>query len=287
VETTVAGLAAVAPFTGEAAAYVPALSPEADIRDFDGLVAIIRRLRDPVSGCPWDLAQTHETLKPHLLEETYETLGALDAGDPAALREELGDLLLQVVLHARIAEQQGEFELRDVIESINAKLLRRHPHVFGTVVADTAEQVAQNWEQLKRAEKDDDASALGGVPAAMPALAYSQAVLGRAERAGFRWPARADILAKVGEEASELGLAEDAGARREELGDLLFALVSLARSIDVDAEEALRMAAAKFAGRFQAMERLAGERGTSLSGTDAPQLLELWGEAKKAGNRSG
>lgn len=242
---------------------------------------VMRRLR---AECPWKAGQTHRSLARYLLEETHETLEAIDTGDDSHLREELGDLLLQVVLHARIAEQAGEFELRDVIEGLNRKLLRRHPHVFGSVVADTAEQVAQNWEELKRAEKEDgdDPSALGGMPAAMPSLAYSQAVLGRAEHAGFKWPARDDILAKIAEEADEVSAAAGGAARREELGDLLFALVSLARSIDVDAEEALRMAAAKFARRFQALERLARDRGVTLSDAGDEELRRIWGEAKQA-----
>jgi tetrapyrrole methylase family protein/MazG family protein len=288
-DTTVSTLASTVAPTERTAVYVPALSPEEDVRDFAGLVAIIRRLRDPESGCPWDREQTHESLKRYLLEETYEALAALDASDPSALREELGDLLLQIVLHARIAEQAGEFGTRDVIEGLNTKLLRRHPHVFGTVVAETADQVAQNWDDLKRAEKNgaSHASALGGVPPAMPSLAYSEAILGRAERAGFKWPARDDILAKIAEEADELAAATDATSRREELGDLLFALVSLARWLDVDAEEALRMASAKFADRFRALERLTGERGGALSSTGDDELRSLWDEAKRVTARAG
>lgn len=286
-EIALADLERVPAFTGPAALYVPDLAPEADVRRFRGLVAIIRRLRDPQSGCPWDRAQTHATLKPHLLEEAYETLGALDRDDPAALREELGDLLLQIVLHARIAEQAGEFTTADVVEGIAAKLLRRHPHVFGDATAETADEVAQRWDELKRAEKGGDsesASALGGIPHAMPALAYSQAILGRAERAGFAWPGTDDVLAKVAEEADELAAAPDGDARREELGDLLFVLVSLARSLAIDAEEALRLAAAKFARRFQAMEALASGRGADLNSLLPEALLALWAEAKRAGD---
>ena len=262
-----------------------------DLRSWSGLVDIIRRLRDPQSGCPWDRAQTHESLKPHLLEEAYETLAALDAGDAAALREELGDLLLQIVLHARIAEQAGEFETADVIESIASKLLRRHPHVFGpstgsgrAETVETADEVARNWDELKRAERlhdGDDTSALGGVPRAMPALAYAQALLGRAERAGLAWPTVDDVLAKVVEEAGELAAASDAAQRREELGDLLWVLVALARRLDLDAEEALRLSAARFVGRFRAMEAMAQERGAEMKTLDIATLLALWEEAKR------
>ncbi len=284
IDTTVAGLKAgdIAP---GAVIHVAALAAEADVRDFRGLVAIIRRLRDPVEGCPWDNAQTHESLKSHLIEEAYETLQALDEGDPAALREELGDLLLQIVLHARIAEQAGEFETADIIEGLSAKLVRRHPHVFAGTLADTPEEVERNWEELKRREKaasgDDASSALGGVPIAMPALAYSHAILGRAERAGFAWPATSDVLAKVAEEAAELAAANDAASAFEEMGDLLFALVSLARRLDIDAEEAARRAAAKFAGRFRAVEAMSREQGVELRRLPAEALLALWAEAKR------
>ncbi|HWO94625.1 MAG TPA: nucleoside triphosphate pyrophosphohydrolase [Dehalococcoidia bacterium] len=267
----------------QASVLVPPLAAEDDVRDFRGLVAIIRRLRDPEPGCPWDRQQTHASLKRYLLEEAYETLDALDRDDAAALREELGDLLLQIVLHARIAEQSDEFETADVVEAISAKLIRRHPHVFGDVTAHTARDVEQRWDELKRAESADGSStsALGGVPRAMPALAYSQAILGRAERAGFAWPGTDDVLAKVAEEARELAGARDVDERREEFGDLLFALVSLARRLDVDAEESLRLAATKFRSRFEALESMAREERVSLASLDPKPLLALWERAKE------
>lgn len=284
VDTTVEQLE-TALIAADSAILIAPLPPEADVRDFRGLVAIIRRLRDPDTGCPWDRAQTHASLKSHLLEEAYETLHALDGGDPAELREELGDLLLQIVLHARIAEQAGEFETSDVIETLATKLVRRHPHVFSDVTAETADEVARNWDELKRmeraAEASADRSALGGVPRAMPALAYADAILGRAERAGFVWPTTEDAAAKIAEEAAELAAARD-DAAAEELGDLLLALVSLARRLGLDAEEAARLAASKFADRFRTMETLADERGiATLTSLEAASLLGLWEDAKR------
>ena len=265
------------------ALYLPPLPAEADLRHPRGLIAIVRRLRDPEGGCPWDLEQTHESLKSDLLEETYEALDALDRADPTSLREELGDILLQVVLHARIAEQTDEFTTADVLEGVSTKLIRRHPHVFGDVTAATSAEVLVNWDRLKRSEREAtpraDTSALAGVSAAMPALAYSHAILGRAQRAGFAWPATADILAKVAEEAQELATAPDPAARRHELGDLLLALTSLARALDVEAEEALRLAAARFNARFRHME--SQTRGTGLPAEPAA-LLRLWDAAKSA-----
>ena len=268
------------------ALYLPPLPAEADLRHARGLMAIVHRLRDPDGGCPWDLEQTHDPLKSDLLEETYEALEALDRGDPASLKEELGDILLQVVLHARIAEQTDEFTTADVLEGVSTKLIRRHPHVFGDVTAATTGEVLANWNRIKRKEREAtpraDASALAGVSPAMPALAYSQAILGRAERAGFAWTATTNILAKVTEEARELVATSTPADRRHELGDLLLALVSLARALELEAEEALRMAAARFSARFRHMEAAAGSAGPPPPPPQPAALLRLWEGAKRA-----
>src|SRR5919202_2931201 len=198
------------------------------------------RLRAPApDGCPWDREQTHESLRRYLLEETYEALEALDSGDPAALEEELGDLLLQIVFHAQIADEAGEYDLGDVVAGICSKMIRRHPHVFGADRAKDAAAVLRNWEALKRAERagKDQAhkSMLDGVPRAMPALAYSQAVQARAARVGFDWPDVQGVLDKVAEEAREVAQSASEAERQEEFGDLLFVLVRLADRLGVNA----------------------------------------------------
>jgi len=259
--------------------YLPALPPERNFRTFGGLEGIVHRLRAP-GGCPWDRAQTHESLRRFLAEEAYEALDALDQGDPAKLREELGDLLLQVLLHTEIAVEGGEFRLADVVEGIGRKLVRRHPHVFGDVHVETPEQVVDNWEAIKRDERGDDRPLLADVPAAMPALAYSQALQRRAGTVGFQWPTIESVLEKLVEEVEELSKAEDTAARREELGDVLFVLASVARHLEVDAEEALRLAARKFRERFTRMEALARERGLELAGLSLSEMEALWQEAK-------
>jgi tetrapyrrole methylase family protein/MazG family protein len=267
---------------GQACLYLPALVPERNLRTFGGLEAIVHRLRTP-DGCPWDRAQTHESLRRFLLEEAYETLAALDEGDPGKLREELGDLLLQVLLHTEIANESGEFRLPDVVESIGRKLVRRHPHVFGDVRVETPEEVVDNWEAIKRDERAGGGPLLADVPAAMPALAYSQALQGRAGSVGFQWPDIERVLAKLVEELEELSRVEDAAARRDEMGDVLFVLTSVARSLGVDAEDALRLAARKFRGRFTRMEALAKERGRDLAQLSLSEMEALWQEAKAAG----
>ncbi|MEX2247578.1 MAG: nucleoside triphosphate pyrophosphohydrolase [Dehalococcoidia bacterium] len=225
--------------------YVPPLAPTDDIRTFEGLRAVIARLRAPEGGCPWDLQQTHETLKRYLLEEAYEAIDALDEGDPHRLAEELGDLLMQVVLHAQVAEDEGTFVIEDVLASITAKLIRRHSHVFGDVVVEDAHEVLRNWEQLKKDERGD-APLLDAVPKALPALAQAQAVQSRAEREGHHAPALPE--ARIGAMLSDAVTAEA-------FGELLFALVNLARRRDIDAEEALRLAVRRFRERVADEER--------------------------------
>jgi tetrapyrrole methylase family protein/MazG family protein len=278
-ELPLSRLAEAPPPSEPACLYLPALPPERNFRAFRGLEAIVHRLRAP-GGCPWDRAQTHESLKRFLLEEAYETLAALDEGDPGKLQEELGDLLMQILIHTEIASESGEFRLADVVESIGRKLVRRHPHVFGDVRVETPEQVVDNWEAIKRDERAGARPLLADVPAAMPALAYSQALQSRAGSVGFQWPDVERVLEKLVEELEELSKVEDAAARRDEMGDVLFVLTSVARRLGVDAEEALRLAARKFRERFTRMEALAQERGRDLTQLSLSEMEALWQEAK-------
>jgi tetrapyrrole methylase family protein/MazG family protein len=252
-----------------------------DTRTFDGLREIVRRLRAP-DGCPWDRVQTHESLRRFLLEETYETLDALDGGDAAKLREELGDVLLQILLHAQIASESADFDIDDVVEGIATKLVRRHPHVFGEAKVDTADEVVLKWEAIKSEERGraDETDPLARVPETLPALAYSQALQEKAASTGFEWPGVSDVLDKLTEEASELARAESLDERREELGDTLFVLVSLARKLGLDAEESLRLASRRFRRRFERLQSLARERGLRLAEMPIEALESLWRETK-------
>jgi tetrapyrrole methylase family protein/MazG family protein len=252
----------------------------AALSTFEGFRAIIGRLRAP-DGCPWDRAQTHASLKPFLLEEAYETLAALDEGDTDKLCGELGDLLLQIVLHGQLAEEAGEFTLEDVIGRIASKIVRRHPHVFGQAQADSPEEVMTRWQELKRGERGEEGSVLADVPHAMPALACAQQLLDRASRVGFEWSQTEDVLDKLNEEIQELARAGEAEEKQEELGDVLFLLVNLARYLELDAEEALRRANRKFRQRFTTMEALAQERGRALADLPLEQQEALWEAAKK------
>jgi tetrapyrrole methylase family protein/MazG family protein len=263
--------------------YLPALTLEQNLRTFAGLRDISHRLYAP-GGCPWDREQTHASLKPFLLEETYEVLAALDDGDPARLCEELGDLLLQFTLHTEIAEEAGEFTYGDVFEHINAKLLRRHPHVFGDAVVRSADETWANWQKIKAQEKEQkgegEQSILSGVPASMPALAYAQAVQERAARIGFDWPKLDDVLEKLVEELRELKETESHEQRLDEFGDVLFVLANVARWLKLDAEEALRLAGRKFYRRFAGVEALARARGLDLHGMELSEMDALWNEVK-------
>ena len=251
---------------------------------FDTFVELIARLRAP-DGCPWDREQTHQSLRENLLSETYEVLEALDAGDADALREELGDLLLQIVLHAQIARDDGEFEITDVIRGIAAKIIGRHPHIFGDTTADTAAQVMANWEKLKKAEKPHRESVLEGVPKAMPALAYAYEISRRAVRVGFEWPDLGGVLDKLAEEVKEIAEAKTREEKEQEYGDLLFTLVNVARWEDIDAEAALRSASEKFYKRFAHMEALCRERGLDFQGLSMEEKDRLWEEAKRETGR--
>ena len=255
--------------------------------EFQRLTEIMAQLRDPASGCPWDLKQTHETLRPSLIEESAEVLDAIESGDKANLREELGDLLLQVVFHAQLAQENGDFDIDDVARTINEKLVRRHPHIFGDVRADDAETVKANWDVIKAQEKAERgeivSSILGDVPTQLPALASALKISKRAAKVGFEWPDEAGVIEKLREEVAEVedALAHENQARvAEELGDLLFTIVNLARWRGIDPELALRDNSRKFRGRFEQMEAQARRRGWSLDELSEAQWDELWNLAK-------
>jgi ATP diphosphatase len=255
-------------------------------RPIDRLLAIMARLRDPERGCPWDREQDFSTIAPYTIEEAYEVADAIERGDRAALKNELGDLLLQVVFHARIAEEAGLFGFDDVVAAIADKMVRRHPHVFGD--AEIASVAAQNeaWEAHKAAERAAKAghqSVLDGIALALPALLRAAKVSKRAARIGFDWPDADSVIDKIEEEIAELEDAMDDNAPKaaleEELGDLLFAAANLARKLDIEPETALRGATAKFERRFRQVEALAAERGI---GPDLDALEALWREVKAA-----
>ena len=277
--------------------YLAPLAPEAALAGPWSMPAISDRLRAP-DGCPWDREQTHESLRNHLLEEAYEVYDALEAGATPELAGELGDLWLQIVLHAQLAAEEGVFDLTDVQAAIASKIVRRHPHVFGDAEARTASDVNRQWERIKAAEREDDADgatggapkgALDGISGSLPALAASQEMQERAANIGYDWPSIDGVLDKVVEETEELREAADegapAGAWAEELGDLLFVLVNVARKRGVEAEAALRAANAKFKRRFGRVESMAAGRGVALRDLDFAALDELW-DAAKAEERS-
>ena len=255
----------------------PAPPPD-DLRTFEALEAIIRRLHGP-EGCPWDREQTHESLRPHLIEEAYELLEAIDSSSAEAIAEELGDVLLQVLMHTAVGERLGEFELGDVVSRIAAKLIARHPHVFADATAETAEDVRASWEVLKQKERPDRPR-LEGVPTTLPALAESQTIQGRARRAGFDWPDIHGPLEKLSEEIAELALAETEQDREEEFGDVLFVIAHIAQTMGVDGEQALRRANGKFRRRFGLVERWANEQSLDLNEMDIKARDELWERAK-------
>lgn len=252
--------------------------------EFEELIEVIRRLRAP-DGCPWDKQQDHDTLKPYLIEETYEVLDAIDGKDPAVLQDELGDLLLQIVLHAQIASEQKQFDLKAVAKNISEKMIRRHPHVFGEVKADSVSEVWKNWEHIKKQEKKTQQSILDSVPDALPALFRASKVQKKAARVGFDWPNEKGVLEKIKEEVSEFehvqALKEDKPRQIEEFGDILFSLVNLARKLDIDAEDALRLSTKKFEKRFRHIEKRAAEQKKELRDYPLEELDKFWEEAKR------
>ena len=256
------------------------MSKPKKLDQFATLVDIIARLRAP-DGCPWDRKQTHASLRENLLEECYEVLGALDEGEPEKLCDELGDLLMQIVLHAQIAAEGGEFELGDVVRSINAKLIHRHPHIFGLTKVKDADEVAHNWKVLKGEEREADASILESVPRQMPALGYSQEVQRRVAQLGFDWEDVDGVIDKLVEEVREFKQTESSEQRAEEFGDLLFTLVNVARRQGIDTEAALREANRRFYKRFTYMEEVCRQRGVNFGGLSFAEQNKLWEEAKK------
>lgn len=263
------------------ALYLPPLGPGTSFEAFQELVA---HLRAP-EGCPWDRKQTHQTLRSHLLEETYEALTALDADDPDAMREEFGDLLLQIVLHAQIATEYGEFNMPEVLSAIHSKLVRRHPHVFGELDLKDEQGVLVNWEKLKALERAEngqlDKGLLDGIALALPSLVQAEQYQSRAARVGFDWPSIDGVIAKLEEELAEVHAAEGLEEINSEIGDLLFAVVNLARWLKVDPESALREANRRFKQRFAYIEAHASLTGRHLSELSLEEMDALWNQAKK------
>ena len=244
------------------------------------LIRVQARLREP-DGCPWDQEQTHRTLARHLLEETHELLEAIDADDDAGLRDELGDLLLQVTFHAQIAADEGRWDIDDVAEGLVAKLVHRHPHVFGDLEVADADEVLVNWERLKAEETGGRKAVDADIPASLPALARAGKVQRRAAGWGFTWRSVAQALAKLDEEVAELAdVVDDPDRAEEELGDVLLAVVGVARMLDVDAESALRRATTRFAARAEGTLALAKQRGLDPAALADDELLALYDEAK-------
>lgn len=251
------------------------------------LIDIMAKLRDPDGGCPWDLEQTFATIAPYTVEEAYEVADAIERGDLSDLKEELGDLLLQVVFHSRMAEEQGAFDLKDVATAISDKMVRRHPHVFGDHAYETLSAQVEGWEALKAQERQAKAKTgvLDDVPTGLPALTRAVKLTKRAARVGFDWPTAAEVLEKLREETEEIAVEIEAGdmaKAREELGDILFVCANLARKLDVDPEDALRATNAKFARRFAFVEAGLAERGKTPDQSDLAEMDALWNDAKAA-----
>ena len=253
--------------------------------DFIRLIELMAALRGP-EGCPWDRKQTPESLKPFLVEECYEVIDALDEGNPNKIKEELGDLLFQIVFHARIAEEAGQFSMRDVITAIHEKMTRRHPHVFGEEKLSTDKEVLANWEEIKKKEKghEDRRSILEGVPNQLPSLLRAHRLQERAARVGFDWNHLNEVLPKLDEEIAEFKESlkeENAGKIEEELGDLFFTLVNVSRFLGVNPDEALRKTISKFINRFRYIEEHAENAGRSLNDMSLDEMEQLWQKAKQ------
>lgn len=264
----------------EASLYLPALPYWQATSSLRALALLVAHLRGP-QGCPWDRQQTPASLAPFVVEEAYEVAEAIADGRPAPLCEELGDLLLQVVMQAQLAREAGRFDLTDIMRGLGAKLVRRHPHVFGSATAETAAQVLARWDELKAAERGRPLSALDGAVRHQPALRRAQDLQARASKAGFDWPNRGGVEAKLREEVRELAEARSADEVRRELGDVLFILAKLGLSWGVDAEQALRAANERFTARFQHIENALSRRGLAMQDAPLDELLALWNEAKR------
>ncbi len=250
-------------------------------KNLEKLIEIIEVLRSP-NGCPWDREQTHKTLRPNMLEEAYEAVDAMDSGDLKHLREELGDVLLQVVLHAQIAKDEGAFDIEDVAQTLNEKLIHRHPHIFGNAHVDNAGEVLDNWDKLKQEEKKHRKSAMDGVSKSQSALMSAQKISKKAVKTGFEWESEEDLYKCIFSEFEEFKEACKEGNtehKEEEFGDILFAVVNLARWNKIDAEQALLKSNKKFMARFRKMEELATK---PLNDYSPSEFEELWQKAKKA-----
>lgn len=253
--------------------------------NIDDLLQIMEILRAP-GGCPWDAEQTHESIKKDLIEETYEVIEAINKQNPEMLQEELGDLLMQIVFHSRISQEENSFTFAEVCDGICQKLIERHPHVFGEVNVENTDEVLSNWDAIKRRSKHHETTtqAIDSVPRELPALMRSAKIQHKAAKAGFDWPDVNGAFAKIAEEADELQQAMAEGVQTaiaDELGDLLFAVVNVSRFVGVDAEEALTAATDKFRNRFAAVESLANDRGINMKETPVEELDQLWEEVKK------
>ena len=263
-------------------------APPETLKPIDRLLAIMARLRDPQAGCPWDQEQTFATIAPYTIEEAYEVADAIERGDLGDLKDELGDLLLQVVFHSRMAEEQGEFAFDDVARAINDKMIRRHPHVFGEETYGSLAEQKEGWESLKaeeRGAKGRAASLLDDVPVGLPALTRAVKLSKRAARVGFVWPSVNEVLEKLDEEVAELKAelaSGDLEKARQEMGDVLFVVANLARTLEVDPEDSLRFANAKFARRFRYIEEQLAARGKTPESSDLAEMDALWDEAKAA-----
>lgn len=250
--------------------------------EFEKLIDIMSALRGE-EGCPWDKEQTRESLKPFLVEETYEVLEAIDEGNPERIKEELGDLLFQIIFHCRIAEERKEFDLSDVVRKISEKMIGRHPHVFGEATYETSEEVLKQWEEKKREEGKSRESILEGIPRELPSLLRAHRIQARASRVGFDWKQVDDVVEKLDEEIGEFREALKRKDRQEiedELGDIFFALVNISRFVGVNPEDALRKTISKFISRFRYIEMKAAESGRRLSGMSLEEMDALWDEAK-------
>ncbi len=249
------------------------------MEEFDKLVKIVADLRDPEKGCPWDKKQTHTSLVPNFIEELYESLEAIEEDDMPDLREELGDLLLHIVMQSRIAEEDGDFEISDVLKGINDKIVRRHPHIFGTEKAESVAEVKLNWEQIKLKEKQYRKSALEGVPRAMPKLIVAQRMQEKAAAVGFDWNNHIQVFEKLDEEIAELKEAIAEGkqiAIEEEIGDVIFTVVNLSRKLGIDAETALSGTNRKFEKRFRKVEEIYKNNKAEMHNSSIEQLDEVW-----------
>ncbi len=263
-----------------------------DTASLSRLLDIMARLRDPEGGCPWDVEQTFATIAPYTVEEAYEVADAIERGDLKDLREELGDLLFQVVFHARMAEEQGSFAFDDVVNAVADKLIRRHPHVFAGAGYRTSQEQTVHWEQIKAEERKgkEKHGVLDDVPVGLPALTRAVKLTRRAGRVGFDWPSTDEVIAKLHEELDELREEITAGDRekiRDEMGDLLFVVANLARKLEVEPEDALRAANAKFVRRFHHIEARLAETGRKPEDSDLAEMDGLWNEARRADKVAG